>query len=318
MDSHRKPVARLERLIRANAHEQARRARSLLAAAMPPDAMSIHETRKTIKRLRATLSLLQHELGDDYKSWMNRLGALNRRLSSVRDLDACLKILADLRSSGSLSRQFVINQLQAELADQRTLCAAAGGSDWRKSLVDELDGVMAGFSVWQASAKDFDLIESALRKLARRARRLIRDLQANPRVEGIHSLRKLVKRRLYWLEMLEPLWPRGFRAEKKLVDVLADHLGDHHDLAVLLELLGKSAAAQQSANTRTVQSLERRLIFQQKQLERRALRSARYLFAERPKAFAQRWKAVWKVWRDLPLAVDTVSSPEQFSRPRPR
>jgi CHAD domain-containing protein len=177
---------------------------------------------------------------------------------------------------------------------------------------------MEGFSAWRASATGFDLIEPALRGLGRRARRLIRRLQADAHADGVHSLRKLVKQRLYWLEQLEPLWPRGLRAERKLVDLLADQLGDHHDLAVLRELLRKSAAAQQAANAQAVQSLERRLAARQRQLERRALRFAGYLFAERPKAFARRWKSIWKVWRDLPTPMQSASSAEKSPRPRPR
>ncbi len=318
MVSRRKPVARLERLIRDDAHEQAQRARTLLTGPAPPDSASIHETRKAVKRLRAILALVRSELGGEYDHWTRRLRDLNRRLSSVRDLDACLKLLADFRSECSLSQQFIINQFQAELTDQRTLCAAAGGSAWRQSLVDELDAVTHGFSAWHPSATGFDLIEPALRSLGRRARRLIRQLGDETHADAVHALRKLVKWRMYWLEMLEPLWPRGLRAEWKLVDLLADQLGDHHDLVVLRDLLQKSAVAQQAANPQAVQSLQRRLMSRQKKLESRALRLAGYLFAERPKAFARRWKSIWKIWRDSPSAAEALLSAENAPRPRPR
>lgn len=309
----------LERLIRRVMREQTDRARAQLSSPVPFDATAIHETRKAVKRLRAALSLIREELGPRYDDWISRLRAVNRQLSSVRDLDASLKILDDMRPACSLPQQAVIEQLQLELTQQRNACAAACGEDSGPAMVAELDAVLEGFADWQNSADGFELIRPALRDMARRARRMIRRLQEESHVETVHALRKLVKWRLYWLEFLQPLWPRGLLAEQRLVDSLADRLGDYHDLAVLLHWVRQSATVQNASQARCVESLQQRLRSQQKKLERRALKLASYLFSERPKAFTRRWKALWKIWRDAPQPVEQsspVADPPQ--RPRPR
>jgi CHAD domain-containing protein len=319
MARQRKSSDLLERLIRRVMREQTDRAHTLLSSPVPFDATAIHETRKAVKRLRAALSLVREELGPRYRDWISRLRAVNRCLSSVRDLDACRKILGDLRPACSSSQQAVLEQLQVELTQQRTACADACGEDSWPAMVAELDAVHEGFTGWQNSTDGFELVRPALRQMSRRSRRLIRRLREEVDVESIHALRKLVKWRLYWLEFLQPIWPRGLAAELRLVDSLADKLGDHHDLAVLLQWVQHSATAQKASQAQSVESLQRRLQSQQKKLERRALKLARYLFAERPKAFARRWKVLWKIWRDAPQPVGQSSSAaDPPPRPRPR
>jgi CHAD domain-containing protein len=289
----------LSQLIQTATGDQLQRAMSLLSKNGPLEPTTIHETRKAIKRIRAALQLVRSDPGVPFGDWNGRLRDVSQTLSKARDLDVCRQTIEDLLPTVK-SHRFVLERLHAELTEQRSNFPAAPHDDPRPGLVAALGGVTAEFSAWRAAHRDFRLIRPAVRRMAKHARRMIREWKETSHSDELHLLRKIVKRRLYWLEMLRPIWPRGLRAEEKLVDSLADRLGRHHDLEVLAEQLRTSAVAADAALNGSVQSLSRRLKLFQRKLEVRSLKLARRLFAERPQALARRWKTLVSIWQESP------------------
>src|SRR5689334_14278160 len=55
-----------------------------------PDQDAIHEARKSVKKVRAILRLLEDPLGKDYREANDRLRVAARALASLRDADAAL------------------------------------------------------------------------------------------------------------------------------------------------------------------------------------------------------------------------------------
>lgn len=301
----------LSQLIQTATGDQLQRAMSLLSRDGPLESTDIHETRKAIKRIRAALQLVRSDLGDRFRDWNSRLRDVSQTLSKARDLDVCRQTIKDLQPGASKSHRSLLERLHAELTEQRSNFSAEPHDDPRPRLVAALGSVTAEFSVWQAAHHDFRLIKPAVRRMTKHARRIIRHWEADSHSDELHLLRKIVKRRLYWLEMLRPIWPRGMRAEEKLVDLLADRLGRHHDLEVLAEQLRASTVAAEAALNGSVQSLSRRLQFRQRKLEVRSLKLARRLFAERPQALTRRWKTLVAIWQDSP----TQSNPQENGVP---
>ncbi len=309
----------LAQLIQTAAVDQLTHAIALLTEQSLRDATAVHEIRKAVKRIRATLQLVRGELSAEFPAWDRQLRDVNRALSSARDLDMCRKTLADLRDASSLHGR-AIDRLDAQLSARRTHLQpveTAGGN--AGELIASLERIRSGLREWTPRTGGFELIRPAVQRNVRKSRKLIDRLQSEPTSDDVHALRKLVKRRLYWLEALQPLWPRGLQAEEKLVDALADSLGKHHDLEVLIEHARHSAGEQEKSLHQSLAKLIRKLRRRQRKYELRALKLARYLYAERPKAFTRRWEAYAAIWQETPPenAEESVINHEPL-RARPR
>ena len=300
----------VDQLISRFAAEQLMRAVSCLAAG-PADAASIHETRKSIKRIRAALKLVQSDLGPRFDDWNDRLRSANRRLSATRDLDACQQTIEKLAGRHATQGQAVLGRLHSELAAQRSRSVNGEVDAERKSLVEELEAVRAEFLEWHPETTGFDLIRPAVKKMVRKGRKLIRQLGQDVIIERMHALRKVVKRRLYWMEILAPIWSEEDREEQQAVDKLSELLGQQHDLAVLEERLANSAVGRDSAASRAVASVGDALRRRREKLEARCLKRAKKLFAERPKELTRRWEAVAEAWQaaaTAPFATTAVAA----------
>src|SRR5205085_9409955 len=58
---------------------------------------AIHEARKSVKKVRALLRLVQFELGDTYRKESNGLREVGSKLSEFRDAGAVIEILDKLK-----------------------------------------------------------------------------------------------------------------------------------------------------------------------------------------------------------------------------
>lgn len=271
---------------------------SLLSTEGPISPESVHRIRRAVKRVRAMLQLIHQDLGSRFSDYDHRLQAVNRRLSSTRDLDVCLATAAELDASQSPAISLALERLKTEFILQRTETAETEvGKELQASLVEEIQAVARGISTWTSQLPDFEVIRPAVREMAKRARRKLRRLNDRSPSEDFHTLRKIVKLRLYWLEFLLPLWPRGFGSEHKLVNNLSDYLGKHHDFVVLELRLQKSHVGNDLAARNEVESLSRQIQNRQRRLAAQSLKLGRQLFAEHAKALTQRWEAIARIWQ---------------------
>jgi CHAD domain-containing protein len=293
-----------DQLISRFAEQQLERASALLTGSRPADVVSIHETRKAIKRLRAAVKLIQHSLGERYDDWNDRLQAVNRRLAATRDLDACQQTIERLSTNGSGQGRTIpiLDRLQTELAIERASAGSQRLHDERTSLADELDAVRGEFQEWHPQRTDFALIRPAVKKMARKARKLIRQLDRAVTVDRMHGLRKVVKRRLYWMEILAPIWSEKDRPEQQSIDELAELLGRHHDLAVLEQHLASSDVARESAADGDVHGVGTKICRHREKLESRCVKRAKKLFDEKPKELTARWEERAEAWQSAAAA----------------
>lgn len=284
---------------------------SLLKDPGPPAASTVHELRKTVKRIRAGFRLIRDDIGEQFRPWNAALRQLHQQLAAVRDADACQLTIEELLPSCRPDQQAVLQRLREELDVRRSYVANALTPDVRRSLIESLETVRNGVSGWETRAPGFRPFAAPVLRMARRARRLLRSGVSRCTSEDVHTLRKTVKLRLYWLEFLNILWPRGLHFEEKLVDSLAERLGTHHDLEVLREQL-HSVREDDAPGPR--RELMRRIRSRQAWLARQSWRLARRVFAERPKALCRRWAELEKIWREQPESrqsrPDTAAVPQ--------
>lgn len=100
------------------------------------------------------------------------------------------------------------------------------------------------------SKTSFRALRGGLKRTYRRGRTGRKRAFAAPTTERLHEWRKRVKYHWYHVRLLQNVWPEPMKVRRRELKVLADLLGDDHDLAVLRQLL-LSAPEQEEARPRS-------------------------------------------------------------------
>lgn len=259
-----------------------------LRAADGVSAKDVHESRKSLKRLRALSRLLRCALGPERYQLEN--GALRdsaRHLAGARDaevmvatLDALLRDddcgrargedFATLRTHLLAERERAGEHLHADTGPARAAAA-------------ELDPVRRRTATWLGAEADFAAIEPGLRRLYGEGRERYRAARRKPTAERLHEWRKRVKDLRYCAELLAPIDADRLAELSGLADRLGEALGDEHDLTVLEAF---ASAHRDLFATPSEHKHLRKLIRRRRAgLRRQAMRLGGELYTRRPRRF---------------------------------
>jgi len=200
---------------------------------------TVHEVRKSLKRLRALLRLLRHALGPaEYRRENLALRDTARPLAEVRDAKVfvgTIQALARRRSSrGTAARQLapVVERLAAH---HRALAERVLGTDrGLEAAAAVLAAVGARAERWTLPEdQGWKLLKPGFERTYRRGQRAWRHARREGTSEALHEWRKEVKYLLYQLQVIELAWGAAERMLARRLDRLADLLGEDHDLAVV-------------------------------------------------------------------------------------
>jgi CHAD domain-containing protein len=301
--------------LRRMAVEQADVALAQLAGAEGGRARkAVHEARKSIKRLRAIVRLLEGDLGAETAAREQAaLRAAADHLAGARDAEVMLATLDALvvRRPRKLGGRAGVARLRRHLAAERDEAERrmlAPGN--RMRVADELRLFRIRAAGWQLGEKPgIGAIEDGLGHVYRQGRRRRRRAagRRGGRMRPMHQWRKRVKDLRYAAETLRRAAPSSGRlaklprkrrrrvdAEQRWIRQLAEHadqlaelLGEEHDLAVFGAWLSDHGAAA-GAGRRTRRRLRKDIVARRAKLRRRALRRGRRLYARKPRKFVRR------------------------------
>jgi CHAD domain-containing protein len=269
------------------------RARSQLSKAIqlldrepgPDRDPTIHEVRKRIKKARALIRLARGSVGRKAIAKVDRrLREASRPLSAVRDaavLIATLDGLAD--RSRDLAPTVDFTEARRDLESHRDRVAV--------EQIDEGKALARGSKIlrstrrrlgkWDVTGAETGPI-GAYRRAYRHGREAFSDASADPSAGSFHELRKRVKALDYQLKIVEAD-PAGPVARlRRLAGLLADELGEIHDLDILREFL-----TNRDASSPIFGPLDRRKLG----LRHSALQRAQVIFLDKPRAFAKMLEA---------------------------
>ncbi len=255
----------------------------LLSESAPLSDSSVHEIRKSCKKMRALLRLVQPELSaGDFRGADRQIRKLAAQLGTQRDN----KVLAD---TFSLVTQYSDTPLsEAALAPVRAALLERAMPD--ATLATDRDALLTLLDAIRATVHDIHFggisrktIISGMTASYRRGRRAYAALEAEPDTENAHSLRRQAKYHYYQLQftaawneaVLTPLCEDFHRLE--------DTLGNDHDLAVLGENL---ASQPQLCAGKAQQEMLNALIENRRfALLSAALRQAGELYQDKPREY---------------------------------
>jgi CHAD domain-containing protein len=255
---------------------------------------TVHEVRKALKRLRALIRLLRHELGS--KRFARENAALRdcgQRLAGARDAEVMVGTLDALvkRHPAKLAGSRGVRELRAQLLAEREQAATEVIRDpkLREAVAGELWAIRRRVADWELSGKGgggAELIEPGLEHLYRQGRRDLRRARRRGDIEALHEWRKRVKDLRYAAETLD----RGSRRVRRVArraDRLGEMLGEEHDLALLARRVRK-ARGHFAGERRTGKAMRKLIARRRRKLRQRALHDGERLYRRGPKRFVRR------------------------------
>jgi hypothetical protein len=272
----------------------------------PPGERAVHETRKALKRLRALLRLLAHELGEEtYARESAALREIAGKLAGARDAAVMLSTLDELiqRHPRKLGRRRSVRELRRRLRAEHERMQRLALSDPADYAV--VLGALLAFrrrvAAWSLSERaELQLVEADLERIYRQGRARHRRVARGKgdRTIATHEWRKRVKDLRYAAEMLDRRSRGGGRAPdarlRKLArraDELGELLGEEHDLAVFAERLRAGARHDQHDSWHTGRGTRKQLLAliaeRRRALRKRALWQGKRLYAEQPRRFTR-------------------------------
>ncbi len=281
-------------------HEQIDNAVKLLHSGKDVDA-AIHETRKSMKRVRALLKLLRPGLSTaDYKRENERYATIARMLSELRDEAILVQTASELakRATGRTRAVAleIIGHVQRQARKPSGLNKPSNASpSARKRRVAEVIAALGRASKavdrLELHSNSFAIVRRGLQRSYRAGRLGMKDAYESNRDESFHEWRKAVQAHWRHMLLLERAWPDLFAARIALAREMSDLLGADHDLFMLISRARsqRPSAAEADGVGGLIQLAQAR----QQEIREELRAKAAALFAEKPKGFVARIDSYW-------------------------
>ena len=289
-----RPEPGIGEALAAMADDVIAQARCVLATIDDDEAVAVHELRKALKRWRALLRLLAPIVGEEADTLRRDARDLARLLASARDSQSALDALADVAkltagAPGALSARSLATMRGRLEGFRRAAESDALNGETRARIAGTLEAAARCVPQWALARVRFHDVARELTAAYARARDgQPSDLQEVD-AETLHAWRQRVVVHRYQMALVEPLWPRFGKLWVGEAQRLRERLGACQDLTVLLAL---------TAPHRPLAPWRSRLVPLVETAKTAHLASAARLggrlFAETPKAFRKRLKALWK------------------------
>lgn len=258
----------------------------------------VHEARKRIKETRALLRLFRGALGDAFDEENRQLRDAGRQLAPYRDTTTVVEAIKALPPRVRETIGPKAMRALRTLANERQRAQFAGESALRErfeSLIARLAG--AAERQAQASLPDttrFSIIEDGLARTISSGKRAMASAFKSGTDADFHEWRKRVKDLGHYIELLINVWPKVMTSMEKETSTLAQHLGHHHDLALVAEIVRQTEGPLGDAAER--HRIGRLIAAQQKRTIALARPIAERVYAVRSRRMARAIGTLWDVW----------------------
>ena len=255
---------------------------------------AIHEARKSLKKLRALLRLVQPELGKVYQAENSRLRKLGRKLSELRDAKATVEIFDSLISghADQLPQKAFSSIRQGLEKSKQATDRKLNAAQVLRSTSLALTATIRRVAKWPINEDGFAAISDGLKDRYRRGRAAMAAAVENPTAENFHEWRKRVKDHWYHVRLLQDLWKEHNPSREADLHNLETWLGDDHNLAVLRQQI--EADRDKFGKPAILEMFFAILEERQKQLRQDAMDLGIKIYKGKP---AQMVKEVGKIWK---------------------
>jgi CHAD domain-containing protein len=282
--------------LRRIAKKEVQAARDEMRRSAPPSDEAVHEARKSVKKVRAIVELIEADGGKRLGNSRKRLRSVNRKLSRLRDADAMIEALTKLRSRNArLFSEHTFARVRRLLWShkQDAMNAAEQEQMW-ESVARTLRKVRRQARRWQPVHGRFGTLARGIRTMHRRGRKSLRRARSSQRAEDFHRWRKAIKALWYELRLIEAC-DRTIQRDVDALHRAETLLGDEHNIVVLCAELSKdSSVCGETFDLSRLQSAAGRY---QRDLRKKAIAIAGRIFNRTSRDYARGVKRVWRHWR---------------------
>jgi CHAD domain-containing protein len=291
-----RPEERIPDGLRRLAKNELNSAAEHLVRTAHPDDEAIHEARKSLKKVRAIVELVEADGGNGLASSPKRLRTINRALSRLRDVDAMVEIFKKLKSRNRrLFSRGALAGVQRRLSSRkRAVLNAAERKGALRTVLRDIRKVRKDAKWWEPRHRRFGALEAGLRSTYRRGRKAMRRATTSGQAADFHEWRKQIKALWYELRLVQ----EGGKTMQRDVEALhraETWLGDDHNIVVLCAELSKSRSIDGAKSD--LDALRETANRYQSDLRRRAVAGTRHIYAQGQGVFVRRVKRAWKASR---------------------
>lgn len=279
---------------------------------------SIHEARKSLKKIRGAVRLIQPELGRLYQRENAELGGMGRRLSELRDAAAILEVFDALidKFHGALRKDALLSvRLGLEKSKRRTEDAADPSAIVQQTLTG-LRAARRRVKTWPLASDGFAALAGGFKDRYRRGRRALAAARKQATPESYHEWRKRVKDHWYHVRLLSNAWTGVLEARETSLKSLETCLGDDHNLVVLCDKIG--AEPELFGPPDDIHLLLALANQRQRELRQDALSLGERLYEEKPRDFTRSFSKLWEAWHSQSDTLSEPSGSDRAPRKQPR
>lgn len=232
--------------VRRIAREELDEVVAQLSHAQPKDRDdAIHEARKSVKKVRALLRLVQPEMGDAYGKETRTLCDAGRKLSELRDASSVIESLEKLQQGypNELRRPVFDSVRRGLLTRKREREQREDVAAVLRKIATELKAAGKRAKRWPLATEGFPALESGLEKMFRKSRGAFSKAQKRPTAENYHEWRKRLKDHWYHIRVLESTWTEVMQGYEAALKDVETWIGDDHNLELLRQLLTAGPAS---------------------------------------------------------------------------
>ncbi len=290
-------AAEIKRIVR---EEIAAAAGALSGADKADRDVAIHEVRKSLKKIRGVLRLMEPELGEIFKLENSLFRDIGRQLAPMRDAGAIVEAFDELRKrrrselDGRLMTR-IRHRLQARkaLGEKQANVAEVMGN-----VMVALERSAARVRAWPLSRDGFGAIAEGLDDTLRSGEKAMARAKKRGKPEDYHDWRKRVKEHWYHTRLLKNVWDSSFEGYEKRLKDLERTLGDDHNLVVLADTL--AGASEVFGSNAEVRSVVKAIGDTREELSGRAFESGEEIYKEKSRHFTRRVRRLWNTWQKPP------------------
>lgn len=272
---------------------------------------AIHEGRKSLKKIRGVLRLVEPELGRIYRAENTRMRELGHQLSQVRDATAIIEVFNAVveKYNGSLQKDaFVSIRRGLEKSKRETEQAVHMGKLIQRAL-STLRAIGQRARNWPLSKDGFQAIAPGLENRYRLGRKAMGVAGKDSGPENYHEWRKRVKDHWYHVRLLESLWTDVMQAHEGSLKNLETWLGDDHNLVVLRAKLEEDP--QQYGEDNEVQLFLTLAGRHQQELRENARSLGQRVYEQKPRELIRNLSKLWDAWQEQPDSMKQVQKQQR-------
>ncbi|MBV9303154.1 MAG: CHAD domain-containing protein [Acidobacteriaceae bacterium] len=261
---------------------------------------AIHEARKSVKKIRGAVRLVESDLGAIYRDENRRLGDLGRKLTELRDAAAIIETFDAVvgKYKDSLQNEALASVRRGLDKSKRETERNSDVDKVVKGALATLKATAKRVSSWPLKSDGFSAIEPGLRARFRRGRETMAVAQKDPTPENYHEWRKRVKDHWYHIRLLESLWTDVMQAREASLHDLETWLGDDHNLVVLRDKLADKNG--HYGDQKDVQFFVMLADQYQRELREKSISLGERIYEEKPREFTKNVSKLWDAWQRQP------------------